>query len=337
MKTSFLFFTLIVSFSLFSQTKRDTIFIDSQWKKTSSYDSSGYFGFRDIDENGEGVATYYYSTGELYSRQFEKKGKVEGYCTWYYKSGTKLSEGNYVNGKPSGEQVYYTENGLIESTEIYNESDEPNTYSYDLTKPLVKDSLIIISQPEVIQLYRGYPNIIEVGFRTDCEFQFYLNCRGCDSVYNIENNVFALIPRNTRVAFVEVYKVVDNDKYELISRLEYHVRSLPDPTIYIGGTEQEGTIYWKQTTMFAKYPPEIMLDYQYRIENWQVEIGRRVFSGAGNVLSDDVLMRIKRLRKNKRIDLKVTVIGENNEENTIETFYTRVPNEWYKEFEKQNK
>lgn len=193
--------------------------------------------------------------------------------------------------------------------------------------------MVTISQPEIIELYRGYKNIIEIGFRSGCEFKIGIACSNSDTVYNVEDNKFIVVPGPTRNAFLEVYKILDDGQYELVSRTEYRVRDLPDPTIYFGAGEQEHPIYWNVSKMYARYSPEIWLNYSYEISNWNIKIGNKNYTGKGNVITSEVQKRIKKMRKGKKIDVKVTVIGENKQERVIETFFTRAPNEWYKNIE----
>jgi len=116
--TLLLSLTLLPLFS-FSQSELDTVFFNENWTRTSNMDSASFYGFKDYDTNNVGLATYYYSTGELHSKQNEINNLKEGHCIWYHKNGKKWAEGNYKFDKPYGPYFWFDENGNQKSTQIF--------------------------------------------------------------------------------------------------------------------------------------------------------------------------------------------------------------------------
>lgn len=256
MKASIIVLFLFFSLNSFGQSSSDTIFYDVNWNRIEGYDSLGFYGFKNYNKSKEGLAIYYYGTGEIHSRQNEIDNLKNGLCIWYHKNGKKSSEGNFRKDKAIGEQLYYNKYGGLDNSLIYNHSDDPNIESYDLTKGLVKDSLISISQPESRELYRKYKNKIEISFNSGCEFKTGITCTYCDTIYNTEKNQFVVIPGPAFHVFIEAYKVLSDSNVEMISRTEYWVRDLPKPIVNYGAASDGDPIFWKETKLFVKYPPE---------------------------------------------------------------------------------
>lgn len=318
------FFVIIFTFFsmfIFGQSS-DTVFFDSNWGRMSSYDSLGFYGFKNYDSTGKGMAIYYFGSGELHSHQSEINNIKHGYCTWFYKNGQKMAEGNYNNDLPSGDLIWYTEKGKIDRIGKYEVLDEPFRRVDDtIDIPIVGD--VTISQPEYKELYRGYKNKLEIGFLSNNTFEFGLFCRGCDTIYHVENNRFVVVPGYFRVAYIEVYNIGDTSNYELVHRMPYKVKNIPAPTIYIGHQEEMKEIDGSSERIVVKYPPEIWLDYSYRLKKWNIEIGNKRFVGNGDKITKEVQSQIKKMRVGQKINLTVTIIGENNEELIIETFFLK--------------
>ncbi|MGV3631777.1 MAG: TonB family protein [Bacteroidota bacterium] len=95
------------------------------WKEIPS---TGYVGFYRIDEEKGGnkiLATYFYKTGELYSKQERIDDTLKsGHCVWYYLNGQKLTEADYLNGKLIRNYVNYERNGKIKYEAYYGDTVE---------------------------------------------------------------------------------------------------------------------------------------------------------------------------------------------------------------------
>lgn len=313
---------LILSFNSFSQEFLDTVFFDQDWNRVSKFDSSGYYGFKDYDTLNKGLATYYYSTGELHSKQNEINNLKNGYCIWYFRNGNKWYEGHFADDEPTGEQIRYNEQGIIEQSSVPSSaSKDSNGKVYDLTKPFTVDSLVVLSQPEVLQLYRWYKNIIDVGLKKGCEFDLAVSCPSCDTIYNIDFNRFIVVPRHTRTATIEVYNIKDPNNFVLLHRKKYRVLDLPNPSIYIGGSSEGEPISWKTKKMFVKYPPGNWIEHKFEIVDWTITIQNKEYSGKGDTLTNDVQNEIKQLEIGARIDLKARITGEYNQERTVNSHY----------------
>lgn len=108
------------SMLLFSQTKNDTIFYTSEWKRTTTKSEARYYGFKDLDSTGKGLATYYRISNIIYSvTPVIDTFKLDGKCLWYNSNGTISSEGEYSFGLKNGEFRYYNFEGKMTTQKIY--------------------------------------------------------------------------------------------------------------------------------------------------------------------------------------------------------------------------
>jgi hypothetical protein len=205
-----------------------------------------------------------------------------------------------------------------------------DTIYYADIKKFKGDSLITISQPDFFDLYRGYKNKIEIGYKSGCEFQIAIDCEDCDTVYHLGRNKFVVVPGSTKWGYIEVYKMLNDSNYQLISIKEYVVRNLPTPTIHLGSSYQEDPVHWENARYIYATYDSAALYYHLSISDWTIIIGRRHFSGTGNAVTSEVQERIKKMREGKKIKLSVKVIGENGEEIIIKTFFTKASNKRYK-------
>lgn len=116
---------------LFAQSATDTIFFTNQWNRTNLRKIIAFYGFKDYDSTGRGMATYYFKTGELHSHQEEYKNLKEGHCIWYHKNGLVKCEGDYTNDLPNGIFEWYDENGIHTQSKTYRNDTLINIVRYD--------------------------------------------------------------------------------------------------------------------------------------------------------------------------------------------------------------
>ena len=57
-----------------------------------------------------------------------------------------------------------------------------------------------------------------------------------------------------------------------LKTMKFRVSNLPAPELYWGGVASGGRASKSQTTLFAKYPPEIPLNAKFRIISWECQV-----------------------------------------------------------------
>jgi len=107
------------SLSLFAQ--KDTIWFDSNWKKTSKNKAS-YFRCHCVEKaNGYWLTDYYISgTVQMEGLSLEKNAEVfQGMVKWYFENGNVFQIVNYKNGVLFGTRKVYFENGKLKNETTY--------------------------------------------------------------------------------------------------------------------------------------------------------------------------------------------------------------------------
>ncbi len=166
--TSFFLFTTFLSFS---QTKQDTIFYTSDWKRTSLKKIVSIYGIKDYDSTGRGLATYYYKNGTLHSRQNEFKDLKDGLCTWYFDNGAIKTEGFYTNDLPNGEMRFYNKEGKLTTKSIYENGKITKRTSYNpITGEELKELNPIIDFPDVEAEFPGGAAALQRWIATNVEY-----------------------------------------------------------------------------------------------------------------------------------------------------------------------
>ena len=122
MKKSVLFaFTVLYlsSFTLFAQ--KDTIWFDSNWKKTTKKDAS-YFRCHCVEKKNGYWFTDYYISGakQMEGLSMEENTEVfQGTVKWYFENGNTFQIVNYKNGILFGTRKAFYENGKLKSETTY--------------------------------------------------------------------------------------------------------------------------------------------------------------------------------------------------------------------------
>lgn len=118
-KTLALVFSLTI-LSSFGQTLNDTIWYAANWQRTTYSKIKAIYGIKDYDENGQGMATYYWKDGTLHSHQNELNDLKHGLCTWYHKNGEISTTAHYVKDIIHGEMRTYNKDGELEEITQYD-------------------------------------------------------------------------------------------------------------------------------------------------------------------------------------------------------------------------
>lgn len=160
-----------LSFSSFSQTKNDTIYYTTEWRETSLRKVITYYGIKDYDSTGRGIATYYRKNGILFSKENEFNNTKEGMSTWFHDNGIVKIEGNYSNNLPNGEFNYFNKSGQLESIKTYRNDTLVKRVFYDtITNTIIKEKEGITDFPDVEAGYIGGPSALQQYIATHVEY-----------------------------------------------------------------------------------------------------------------------------------------------------------------------
>lgn len=164
-----------------------------------------------------------------------------------------------------------------------------------------------IELPELNVLYRGYPNKVDPtasGYPTTI-------LTGSNCSVSKSGNVYIAKPGSGREAYLTVSGKSADGKTVQLKRVRYRVSNLPDPELYWGAVKNGGKGSKYETKLFAKYPPEIPLNANFTITNWEISVpglkGRPPSGTGGNISSAAGLLRA--VSPGSQVSFMCTVVG----------------------------
>jgi len=166
-----------------------------------------------------------------------------------------------------------------------------------------------IELPEMNMLYRGYANKVEA------TASGYDQTRLSASGASLTKSGTGWIARPTgraRTAYLSVSGVnTATGKSVSLKRVEYRVSNLPDPELYWGGSKSGTKANRRNTSLFAKYPPEIPLNATFKVVGWECTIPGapgRPPTGSGSNISGATSL-IMQARPGMTVSFIATVVG----------------------------
>lgn len=196
-----------------------------------------------------------------------------------------------------------------------------------------QDSLVVVSTSETNLLHRNVPNLIKVAFAKMNE-PYFVECLGCDITNkdtlgnNLPRHQFLVTPGRSRIVYLDLWTSSDTSNRVKIARLEFLNRDLPAPSLIVGGTRPGGHVSRTEDGIFAKYPPEMLLDNRFEILKWTLKIKRKRFSGVGSKLTPEVLEYYKKIKEETKIEIEAETIGQDNKVRKVEAFFYLYPVKW---------
>ncbi len=170
-------------------------------------------------------------------------------------------------------------NGTIS---IRNKSGIKKTMEWNKTVHVMKPSGSI-EIPGYNLLYRTYDNIVDP---TASGFPETV-LTGSGVSITKSNGMYVVRPTgNSKEATLIVSGKTKDGKIVQLKRVNYKVSNLPKPTLYWGGSAsgEPGSIH--NTSLIAKYGPEIPLNVKFDILSWEVQIsGAAPQKGTGNSIA----------------------------------------------------
>jgi gliding motility-associated protein GldM len=170
-------------------------------------------------------------------------------------------------------------NGTIS---IRNKSGIKKTLEWNKTVQVMKPSGSI-EIPGYNLLYRTYDNIVDP---TASGFPETV-LTGTNVTIQKSNGMYIVTPNGSaRDATLVVSGKTSTGKIVQLKRVNYKVSNLPKPTLYWGGSASGEPVTISNTSLIAKYGPEIPLNVKFDILSWDVQItGGAPQKGSGNSLA----------------------------------------------------
>jgi len=201
-----------------------------------------------------------------------------------------------------------TEQILKGTVAIKNKSGVWKTAQWEHKIVIMKPSGAI-SLPELNVLYKGYDNKVSAvasGFD-----QTMLTGNGV--TVSKSGEFWIAKPGQVREASLSVSgKNSVTGKTQNLLTQKFRVSNLPDPELYWGASKNGDKGSRVETKLFAKYPPEIPLNAQFRIVDWEVSIPGAQGApprGTGGVLSPAASALIKQAKPGMMVSFLCNVVG----------------------------
>ncbi len=159
-----------------------------------------------------------------------------------------------------------------------------------------------IAIPEYNVLYRGYGNKLFVG-ATNGDTTLRLVSDKC--LFERVGDYWIAKPKT---GDRELTITIVNSSNEVLGSYTYRLSNLPAPQLYLGtiltgGKESPETLQ-ANTTLFARYPPEVVINGQFQIESWELSIvGEKAESikGNGPELSAEARDKLKTVKPGTKV------------------------------------
>lgn len=215
---------------------------------------------------------------------------------------TKEGKG-YVVTKGSNGELHLT--GTIT---ILNKSGIPKMMPWEKTIQIMKPQGTV-SLPEMNVLYRGYDNKVEAVASGYPEAKVTGN--GV-SLVKSGNGYIGKVNTSGREATISISGFnKQSQKTVSLGSFKFRVMNLPPPNIYFGTAADGEQASKAETRLFAKYGPEIPLNVQFSIMNWELNVAGapRPAKGTGNSIAGEGSALLRQAKPGSTISFMVQVKG----------------------------
>lgn len=186
---------------------------------------------------------------------------------------------------------------------------------------LIGLSQIVVSLDDQNTLYRGYKNRVTIGTMDGRPFDLrvengmiiydtiFVDNQNDEPVQYVVNVLSPGSGRKTKVFFV------NPDTGLPFDTLDFHVKYIPPPDIYLGaledGAEAPGSSIKAQTRLFARYPPEVALNVSFSVVSWEVSVNgeEKWVVGNGASLTNEALDLIRQAASGDKITFMTIIRG----------------------------
>ena len=152
---------------------------------------------------------------------------------------------------------------------IKNKSGVPKTENWEKTIKIMKPQGTV-SLPELNVLYIGYDNQVN-GVASGYDQTELRGGPGCSLIK--KGNSWIAKVTGGKTTNISVYgKSSITNKSVSLGSFPFRVMRLPDPELYWGAAKNGEKGSKAETRLFAKYPPEIPLNAQFKIIDWECQV-----------------------------------------------------------------
>jgi len=153
-----------------------------------------------------------------------------------------------------------------------------------------------VSTPNVNVLYKGFDNIIEIGF-VKKKTKYTVDCIGCDTLFKVKNNDNLYVIKLGLDSLPEIEIRINNKKGKLLQTVIYKTICVPNPSVKLG--KYNGFDRIDSLTSETKLTIKKNIDFSiwFSIRNWKITVNDKVFTGQRNQLSNEVLNFMKEAKK----------------------------------------
>ncbi|MCR9172876.1 MAG: hypothetical protein NXI10_10305 [bacterium] len=147
--------------------------------------------------------------------------------------------------------------------------------------------LVSLEQPELMVLYRGYPNRVFVNISEDADVSvndIEVQCANCAISKVNKPGGYIVKPGAGKIAYITLYQK-EGESLTEIYKAEYRVSNLPDPILYWGGSKSGTKAAPSSRVLLAKYTPEIPLKANFIVTKWTMTANGESISGEGSSLA----------------------------------------------------
>lgn len=149
----------------------------------------------------------------------------------------------------------------------------------------------VLSNVEYNLLYRNYNNKLEILVGNEFDSTWLEIDNGV--VKTTKNNFFYVVPGKGRVTNISVMSRIKDSSF-VVNKWTFRVSNLPIPDLYIGSIDLSNinsisdSVFYIMTRFYAKYPPEIYLNYYFKVKEWEIKIDGKSYFGNGRDLTNEV-------------------------------------------------
>lgn len=161
---------------------------------------------------------------------------------------------------------------------------------------------------------------------------YYLTC-SCDKITDVNPSgeplplhTFSVYPSNVWKTYIGVYKLVGKDTI-FVSELMFNNIQLPDPILRYGALLPGENFNPEDSRLWLMQDnASLGEDYHFEILEWKVRIGKKEYSGKGNLLSPDVQRQMKKMKEKSRLEIEALCTADDKRERTVRSFYYKGTN-----------
>ncbi len=152
---------------------------------------------------------------------------------------------------------------------------------------------IIISQPETNTFYKGFSQIIRIGFSHKKVKKVKVICEKCDTIYYLKDNYYLVKSAQNDSITIDVLSKNDKILYSHI----YKTRNIPIPNLKIDDFQPLDTISVLPNLLSLENSIDPNIRIGFVVMEWKTNSNGRNFNGFGSKFSKEFIEFIKEQKK----------------------------------------